>query len=400
MGAQPAQRNVVMPAPPGAAVTFQSTIPETDYETAQRRIAEGKAQTGEALGRLQTVFGTPIDIRDRLAERELSSAGAYLSSLPRGDKYISAERYQPAIEAATRRYANLKTLTPEPAESAISGLYQNILNRLPDLKGFQYWSQEDPRARGGINKEEKSELTDIFKKVKADEESARVQAPRRQQISELYTSVLGREADEPGLKYWSESTLDIPGVKRQLEISSEKRQQQIKSLYKNILGREADTEGLQYWSDKDPRAQEGFTPQELEEISADFRRSPEYQKKMASAQAPSPAPSTSPAAPSRDEQIKSLYKNVLGREADTEGLKYWSQSGQNIGEIESNIRRSSEYQSKAPAQSRDEQIKSLYKNVLGREADPEGLKYWSQSGQDVGEIEANIRRSAEYQKRA
>lgn len=361
MGAQPAQKTVVMPAPPGAAVTFQSTVPETDYETAQRRIAESKAQFGEALGRLQTVSGTPIDVRDRLAERELASAGAYLSSLPRGDKYISAERYQPAVEAATRRYANLKTLTPEPAESAISSLYQNILNRLPDLKGFQYWTQDDPRSRGGINREEKAELQDIFKKVQGN---VRPQTPRQTEIAQLYTDVLGRTADEPGLKYWSESTLDIPGVKRQLETSAEKRQQQIKGLYQNILGRTADEEGLKYWSEQDPRAQEGFTSQELEEISSDFRRSPEYQKRMASAPAPSPAPASS-------QTSAPAYSPPAPAPSPAP----------------------------APAQSRSEQIENLYKSVLGRQSDPEGLKYWTESGQDIGTIEANIRRSEEYQNR-
>lgn len=92
--------------------------------------------------------------------------------------------------------------------------------------------------------------------------------------------------------------------------------------------------------------------------------------------------------------IDSLYKDVLGRGADSAGKEYWTgvaNSGTSIDKITSGLKDSQEYKDKA--------LKDLYQNVLGRPADAAGLAYWKErmaGGISFSSIEDTFRNSAEY----
>jgi murein DD-endopeptidase MepM/ murein hydrolase activator NlpD len=81
-----------------------------------------------------------------------------------------------------------------------------------------------------------------------------------------------------------------------------------------------------------------------------------------------------------DGMIRYLYMKWLGREADPAGLDYWVRAvvaGTPIGEAERQFR---------IGQERINVVKSIYENVLRRDADEEGLVFWAGSGLSIAEL--------------
>jgi hypothetical protein len=142
----------------------------------------------------------------------------------------------------------------------------------------------------------------------------------------------------------------------------------IRQLYKSIFGRDADEAGLKYWDE---------TGLGAKDIENEFRKSQEFgETKDASA-----------------DQIRQLYKDVLGREADEAGLKYWDETGANLQDIRKELGKSQEFGETKDASA--DQIKSLYKDMFGREADEAGLKYWDETGANLQDIRKEFAKSAE-----
>jgi hypothetical protein len=157
----------------------------------------------------------------------------------------------------------------------------------------------------------------------------------------------------------------------------------ITNLYKDVLGRTPDEEGLSYWLDKDPLSQGGITPEEEAQMRTSFQQSPEY-------------------------NVKKLYKEELGRTPDTAGFEYWTKqdprmSGgvdpQEYKELQQTFRQSEEYKTLASQGPKTETVQQAYKEAFGREADPEGLKYWSTVGNapTVGGLKEALTASAKAQ---
>jgi len=101
---------------------------------------------------------------------------------------------------------------------------------------------------------------------------------------------------------------------------------------------------------------------------------------------------------SSEYKIKSLYKSVLGRDADAVGLQHWTNalnSGASLSEIESAMRMSDEFWKRS-----SEFVTGLYKDVLGRSPDSAGLNTWLQAmqkGMSKKEVERSFYNSAEFQ---
>ena len=142
----------------------------------------------------------------------------------------------------------------------------------------------------------------------------------------------------------------------------------IRQLYRSIFGRDADEAGLKYWDE---------TGLGAKDIENEFRKSQEFgETKDASA-----------------DQIRQLYKDVLGREADEAGLKYWDETGANLQDIRKELGKSQEFGETKDASA--DQIRSLYKDMFGREADEAGLKYWDETGANLQDIRKEFAKSAE-----
>ena len=94
----------------------------------------------------------------------------------------------------------------------------------------------------------------------------------------------------------------------------------------------------------------------------------------------------------RREDITELYKTILGREPDKDGLDWWVNSQATLDEIKSEFLKSPEYVMK----SRLEQITKLYQEVLGRDPDADGLKFWAEGPLAIDEIRVEFMKSDEY----
>jgi hypothetical protein len=128
-----------------------------------------------------------------------------------------------------------------------------------------------------------------------------IMASRKQQISDLYKEVLGREADQGGLDYWVSTPHDIDTIREEFMKSDEfvvkMRTKAVIDLYKELLKREPDEAGLKYWVE---------TPDTLENIRGHIISSEEYKelnkpkeevKKVAKAAPVKKAPAKAPAKP-------------------------------------------------------------------------------------------------------
>lgn len=79
--------------------------------------------------------------------------------------------------------------------------------------------------------------------------------------------------------------------------------------------------------------------------------------------------------------INSLYRNIMGREADTEGAQYWqdqiNSGAQNQGQVLQNFAGSQEFQNLYKTDP-SRAITALYDEALGRAPDQGGLQYWQE----------------------
>ena len=91
--------------------------------------------------------------------------------------------------------------------------------------------------------------------------------------------------------------------------------------------------------------------------------------------------------------INQYYLSELGRQGDPEGLKYWAQRKIDTGESLADIK-------KQIGGSPEGQIYGLYRDVLGRRPDVEGASYWKgllESGTSLDDIRKQFKASQEYQ---
>lgn len=142
----------------------------------------------------------------------------------------------------------------------------------------------------------------------------------------------------------------------------------VTGLYKEYFNREPDVEGLKYWTQTEPLAKEGITPSELTTIRRSFEASPEYQQKQKSS------------------VVEQAYQQAFGRAADPEGLKYWTSQPTTGGTVEA-VKQQLLSSAKAAAPTSEDRVRAAYKEVLGREPDEGGLKYWSQASNAAANYE-------------
>ena len=102
---------------------------------------------------------------------------------------------------------------------------------------------------------------------------------RESEIQNIYKDVLGRQADVGGLQHYAGSTMKVEDIRKDIEQSPERKEQQLNALYREVLGRDADPSGIQTYTREDPRAEGGFTKDELESLKQTLLSSAEYKAK-------------------------------------------------------------------------------------------------------------------------
>ena len=77
-------------------------------------------------------------------------------------------------------------------------------------------------------------------------------------------------------------------------------------------------------------------------------------------------------------QLQELYVAYFGRAADPTGLDYWVKAGITQAAFAANMFAQAEFKDAYGSKSVEAQVNQIYKNLFDREADVEGLKYWTQ----------------------
>jgi hypothetical protein len=210
----------------------------------------------------------------------------------------------------------------EDVQKFVIRIYESVLGRTPDNSGLTYWANEliNGKKTGATVVANVIFGSEYTKKNVSDEEF----------IKTLYRAMMGREADNGGLKSWKEyldNGVSREYVFRRFVLSSEfknicatygitqgtytlkqnrdknyKVTQFVNRCYTQALGRKGDASGLNSWTGtlltkkKTPKV-----------VAKNFVFSGEATKKNLN----------------NTEFVKMLYRLYMGREADNGGLKYW-----------------------------------------------------------------------------
>jgi len=93
----------------------------------------------------------------------------------------------------------------------------------------------------------------------------------------------------------------------------------------------------------------------------------------------------------RQEQISELYRTLLGREPDVDGLAWWVSTPTPIDEIRKEFAKSHE-----ALVVRAFHVSNMFKELLGRDPDIEGYKYWVLSVASLDDMRKEFMKSEEY----
>lgn len=164
------------------------------------------------------------------------------------------------------------------------------------------------------------------------------------QITQLYRTYLGREPDAAGLEFYSNPDFSLSLIADDIANSAEARrfaaqaaeneaisarqyatgnaatEADVRAAYQDILGREPDEAGLNFYLESD------FSPEQIREV---LLASPERQG-MAAREYATGTPAT-------EAEVRQIYRDVLGREADKAGLQFYLGSNFSADQIRANI---------------------------------------------------------------
>ena len=204
-------------------------------------------------------------------------------------------------------------------------------------------------------------------------------------VERLYEVALGRESDPDGKAYWADQVVkgNLTGADciKQFLLSEEFNNRNLSDeefvtvLYKALFDRDAkdDPDGFNFWMDS-------LKTVGRESVVDGFINSTEWCNVCAAYGVKSGATKAKATVASKNatEFATRLYTECLGREPDEDGLKFWSLALTNLDitgtEAAHEFFYSAEFNSFNL--SNTELVTKMYKTLLGREADSEGLAFW------------------------
>ena len=134
--------------------------------------------------------------------------------------------------------------SPEWAGRQVEKMYQDVLGRPPDDAGQAYWVS---RIASGMK------LQELGVYFYGSGEYYQSTGGPEQYVSRLYSVLLEREPDGPGLDFWT-SKLAAGSAPDEIAAgfyeSIESRRQRVTGLYQEVLGRAPDNDGREFWSQK------------------------------------------------------------------------------------------------------------------------------------------------------
>jgi TorA maturation chaperone TorD len=217
-------------------------------------------------------------------------------------------------------------------------------------------------------------------------------------IVRAFEDILDREPTDSELRryrirmdedYWSErdvrEDLESRSDYRHHSTRDEDPEKIIRRAYDDILHREPDREGLRSYRSK--MIDDGWTERDVREA---LRKSAEYEKEKEE---------------SADKIIRRAYKDVFGREPDTNGLRSYRNEilhhGWDEHDVREALKRSPEYREKSKMSREDAEkiVRRAYLSVLNREPDDGSRGYVDKVLKDhgkEGDVARELKHSDEY----
>lgn len=252
-----------------------------------------------------------------------------------------------------------------------------------------------------------------------DDHSDRDRNEAYDNINQLYRDVLGRNADWGELRDGSrdlERGRSLGYIRQEIAQSREARER-INQLYREVLGRNADSSGLNTYTD---RLADGWS---LRDVRRDLSRSDEARGTSRDDRDAQRGRGLARSQELRN-RINQLYREVLGRDADPIGLETYLErlaNGWSLRDVRRDLERSSEARGRgrndrdsrdnqrsdrgrgfARSQEARDRINQLYREVLGRDADPSGLNTYLKrlaDGWSLQDVRRDLERSDEARNR-
>jgi hypothetical protein len=200
-------------------------------------------------------------------------------------------------------------------------------------------------------------------------------------VHSLYRGLLDREPEPEALQGYAEKLAtghDLTPLLAEIAHSDEqwcntleaRASELVHSLYRGLLDREPEPEALQAYAEKLAEVHD-LTP-----LLAEIARSDEHWRKTLEARA--------------SELVHSLYRGLLDREPEPEALQGYAEklaTGHDLTPLLAEIARSDEHWRKTLEARAPELMRSLYRGLLGRDPDPEGMQGYLQVIREAGGLE-------------
>ncbi|MCR5803248.1 MAG: DUF4214 domain-containing protein [Clostridia bacterium] len=227
-------------------------------------------------------------------------------------------------------------------------------------------------------------------------------------VERLYEVALGRESDPDGKAYWAGQVINgnLTGADciRAFLLSEEFNNRNLSDeefvtvLYKALFDRDAvdDPEGFNFWMNS-------LKTVGRENVVDGFINSTEWCNVCASYGVKSGATRAKATIASKNatDFATRLYTECLGREPDAEGLAFWSLALTNLDITGTEAAHEFFYSAEFNGfnLSNTELVTKMYKTLLGREADSEGLSFWVENmdnGMTKDQLFENFSTSPEF----
>lgn len=218
-------------------------------------------------------------------------------------------------------------------------------------------------------------------------------------VRRLYEKMLGRTADPEGLEYYSRSLAEreLTGeeIGKRFLLSSEFQNRNLSNaeflevLYEAFMNRSSDEDGKNYWKNF---LDNGIS---REHVLLEFLNSAEYADRCEEAgicaKIQNEELDDSVLNPELTLFISHLYEKALGRQAETEGIAYYTreilEGNMKPEDMAKNIIASEEFRNRSLSD--EDYIKVLYQAFMAREFDQSGLDYYlgkMEDGEDRTDI--------------
>lgn len=203
-------------------------------------------------------------------------------------------------------------------------------------------------------------------------------------VYRMYKTVLGREPEEGGFNYWVRELESGRSTAAQLvsdffdsaeyKAKGKSNDAVLNDCYQAMMNRGPDTEGYNYWME---RLNVGMSS---DAVCSGFVSSAEFKALAAKYGI---RPGTIRVKNARDLNyawtsfVYRLYADCLNRDPDTVGIEYWCQQllkGKGGAELAAGFVFSNEYKNRLP--SNEVFVMMLYRTILGREYEDDGLDFW------------------------